>query len=155
MLGNDVHRVSSGQLAECGRIDILIITTDCGVWSSLLEKSEGFGRKEMSAGGKLFVKCAELKDELLAMNPAMKSRCETNCVSDQKGEQWKEDEEIQQETVMGVHFQLVSALSIGSSVSRFRRFGSNSEMKYDFTEPGDPDDSLDLWWTSEKSLLLV
>ena len=36
-------------------------------------------------------------------------------------------------------------------MSRFRRFGANSDMlSYQFTEPGDPDDSLDLWWTSEK-----
>ena len=88
-LGNDVHQVTRAMLAGLGRIDILLITPDCGPWSSLLEEPEGFGTNKMSEGGKLFVSCAEVKDDLMDLNPALKFWCETNCVSDRRGDQWK------------------------------------------------------------------
>ena len=145
VLGHDVMEIKQCMLDRLKKVDILIMTPDCGPWSALLDDPPGFD----SVGGALFLRCAELKDELLEMNKDMKFWLETNCVSYVKGDQWAEDQMIQQENVMSVNLKCVSALSIGLGVSRFRRFGSNSPMNYEYIGPGDPDDSLQLWWISE------
>ena len=89
-----------------------------------------------------------MKDDLLEENSEMLFWCETNCVSDKRGEEWSRDQELQQEAIMGVEAIMISALSLGAGASRFRRFFSNSELSYDFVEAANPDDSMDLWWTT-------
>ena len=101
-------------------------------------------------GGAFFLKCGELKSEMQEIFPMMHFCCETNFVSDKRGEEWKSLQEQIQENSMGAEFVQVSALNKGSGVSRYRRFGTDLEIAQGYCDPGNPDDDLDLGWMSKK-----
>ena len=83
VLGHDAMMIEEEQLCQLEDVDVLMVTPDCGDWSALLDRPDGFEGK----GGEFFLKCGMIKRTLEEEFPDMVAWGETNCVSGKMTEQ--------------------------------------------------------------------
>ena len=148
VLGHDVMEGEEEEdLMQLGHVDVLIMTSDCGDWSTLLDHLEGFEAK----GGEFFMKGGDIKTVLEKMFPEMMFWGEPNCISTKRGLEWKVPEQQQQEMLMEVEMWCQEWAGEGSGASRFRKlFSSIDWMDYERIGAGNPDDNLEIRMMSMK-----